>query len=53
MKHEIDRVIDAARAIMRDGGRGVAVTLLRTSGSTYRRAGAPRSSTNAASPADS
>jgi xanthine/CO dehydrogenase XdhC/CoxF family maturation factor len=40
MKHEIDRVMDAARAIMRDGGRGVALTLLRTSGSTYRRAGA-------------
>ena len=40
MKHEIDRVIEAARAIMRDGQRGVVVTLLRTSGSTYRRAGA-------------
>lgn len=40
MKHEIDRVIEAARAIMRSGGRGVVVTLLRTSGSTYRRAGA-------------
>jgi xanthine dehydrogenase accessory factor len=40
VSHEIDRVIDAARAIMRAGGRGVVVTLLRTSGSTYRRAGA-------------
>ncbi len=40
MKHELDRVIEAARAIMRSGGRGVVVTLLRTSGSTYRRAGA-------------
>ena len=40
MRHEIDRVIEAARAIMRSGQRGVVVTLLRTSGSTYRRAGA-------------
>jgi len=40
MKHELDRVIDAVRAIMRNDGRGVVVTLLRTSGSTYRRAGA-------------
>jgi hypothetical protein len=27
MKHELDRVIEAARAIMRSGGRGVMVTL--------------------------
>jgi xanthine/CO dehydrogenase XdhC/CoxF family maturation factor len=40
VSHELDRVIEAARAIMRDGRRGVLVTLLRTSGSTYRRAGA-------------
>src|SRR5258707_11981650 len=40
MKHELDRAIDAARAIMRSCARGVVVTLLRTSGSTYRRAGA-------------
>lgn len=40
MKHELDCVIEATRAIMRDGKRGVAVTLLQTSGSTYRRAGA-------------
>lgn len=40
MSHEIDRVLAAARAIANGGGRGVVVTLLRTSGSTYRRAGA-------------
>ena len=40
MNHEIDRVIEAARAIMRAGRSGIVVTLLRTSGSTYRRAGA-------------
>jgi xanthine dehydrogenase accessory factor len=40
MTHELDRVIEAARAVMRSDGRGVVVTLLRTSGSTYRRAGA-------------
>jgi xanthine dehydrogenase accessory factor len=40
VSHELDRVIDGARAIMREGRRGVLVTLLRTSGSTYRRAGA-------------
>ena len=40
MKHEVDRVIETAREIMRRGDRGVVVTLLRTDGSTYRRAGA-------------
>jgi xanthine/CO dehydrogenase XdhC/CoxF family maturation factor len=37
MKHELDRVIETARAIMRGERHGVVVTLLRTSGSTYRR----------------
>jgi xanthine dehydrogenase accessory factor len=40
VSHELDRVIEAVRAIMRDDRRGVLVTLLCTSGSTYRRAGA-------------
>jgi xanthine dehydrogenase accessory factor len=40
MRHELDRVIETARTIMRRGGRGITVTLLRTSGSTYRRSGA-------------
>jgi xanthine/CO dehydrogenase XdhC/CoxF family maturation factor len=36
MSHEIDRILDAIRA----ADRGILVTLVRTSGSTYRRAGA-------------
>lgn len=40
MSRELDRVIESARAVMRAGGRGIVVTLLRTSGSTYRRPGA-------------
>lgn len=40
MSHEIDRILETARGLMAAGKRGVLVTLLRTSGSTYRRAGA-------------
>ncbi len=40
MRHELDRVLGTARAIIARGERGVVVTLLETSGSTYRRAGA-------------
>jgi xanthine dehydrogenase accessory factor len=40
VSHEIDRILESIRRIIDDGGRGVLVTLLRTSGSTYRRAGA-------------
>ncbi|HEX7191927.1 MAG TPA: XdhC family protein [Thermoanaerobaculia bacterium] len=36
MSHEIDRILDAVRA----AERGILVTLIRTSGSTYRRGGA-------------
>lgn len=36
MRHEIDRILDAVRS----AGRGILVTLVRTTGSTYRRAGA-------------
>jgi len=36
MTHEIDRILDTVR----DAGRGILVTLLRTTGSTYRRPGA-------------
>jgi len=38
--HELDRIIDACRRIIDAGGRGVVVTIVRTEGSTYRRAGA-------------
>jgi len=38
--HEIDRIIDDARGVMRSGKRGVFVTVIGTTGSTYRRAGA-------------
>jgi xanthine dehydrogenase accessory factor len=38
--HEIDRAIEAARGVMRAGRRGVLVTVIATTGSTYRRAGA-------------
>ena len=38
--HEIDRVIAAARSLMESGRRGILVTAISTSGSTYRRAGA-------------
>jgi xanthine dehydrogenase accessory factor len=38
--HEIDRIIDACRNIEAEGRRGVVVTIVRTEGSTYRRAGA-------------
>jgi xanthine dehydrogenase accessory factor len=36
MSHEVDRILDAIRAT----DRGILVTLVRTTGSTYRRAGA-------------
>lgn len=36
MSHEIDRILDAVRS----AGRGILVTLVRTTGSTYRRPGA-------------
>jgi xanthine/CO dehydrogenase XdhC/CoxF family maturation factor len=36
MSHEIDRILDAVRSAQ----RGIVVTLIRTAGSTYRRAGA-------------
>lgn len=38
--HEIDRIIGACRALIGAGRRGVLVTVIRTHGSTYRRAGA-------------
>jgi len=38
--HEIDRIIATCRALIDDGKRGVIVTVVRTEGSTYRRAGA-------------
>ncbi|MFZ2493761.1 MAG: XdhC family protein [Thermoanaerobaculia bacterium] len=38
--HEIDRVIAACRDIAARGARGVLITVVRTEGSTYRRAGA-------------
>src|SRR5882757_9025692 len=38
--HEIDRVIAACRSLIDAGRRGVLVTIVRTQGSTYRRAGA-------------
>lgn len=38
--HELDRILAACRRIIDEGGRGVVVTIVRTEGSTYRRAGA-------------
>jgi xanthine/CO dehydrogenase XdhC/CoxF family maturation factor len=38
--HEIDRIISACRSLIDAGKRGVLVTVIRTEGSTYRRAGA-------------
>ncbi len=38
--HEIDKAIEAVRTLLAGGARGVLVTVIRTSGSTYRRAGA-------------
>jgi len=38
--HEIDKVIAACRSVVDAGKRGVLVTVIRTQGSTYRRAGA-------------
>jgi xanthine/CO dehydrogenase XdhC/CoxF family maturation factor len=38
--HEIDKVIAACRSVIDAGKRGVLVTVVRTQGSTYRRAGA-------------
>ncbi|MEA2414647.1 MAG: xanthine dehydrogenase accessory factor [Thermoanaerobaculia bacterium] len=38
--HEIDKVIAACRSVIDAGSRGVLVTVVRTQGSTYRRAGA-------------
>jgi len=38
--HELDKVIAACRSAISENRRGVLVTLIRTQGSTYRRAGA-------------
>ena len=38
--HEIDKIIAACRSVIDAGSRGVLVTVIRTQGSTYRRAGA-------------
>src|SRR5437763_14039132 len=38
--HEIDKIIAACRSLIDAGSRGVLVTVIRTQGSTYRRAGA-------------
>jgi xanthine dehydrogenase accessory factor len=38
--HEIDAIITACRSLIDAGRRGVLVTVVRTQGSTYRRAGA-------------
>jgi xanthine/CO dehydrogenase XdhC/CoxF family maturation factor len=38
--HEIDKIIAACRSVTDAGSRGVLVTVVRTQGSTYRRAGA-------------
>jgi xanthine/CO dehydrogenase XdhC/CoxF family maturation factor len=38
--HEIDKVIAACRSVIESSRRGVLVTVIRTQGSTYRRAGA-------------
>jgi xanthine/CO dehydrogenase XdhC/CoxF family maturation factor len=38
--HEIDKIIAVCRSVIDSGCRGVLVTVVRTQGSTYRRAGA-------------
>src|SRR5258708_40125015 len=38
--HEIDKIIAVCRSVIEAGSRGVLVTVVRTQGSTYRRAGA-------------
>lgn len=38
--HEIDTILHACRTLIASGGRAVLVTVIRTVGSTYRRAGA-------------
>jgi len=38
--HELDKIIDACRSLIESRSRGVIVTVVRTEGSTYRRAGA-------------
>jgi xanthine dehydrogenase accessory factor len=38
--HEIDKIISVCRSVIDSGSRGVLVTVVRTHGSTYRRAGA-------------
>lgn len=38
--HELDRILEAIRGILAADRRGVVVTVIRTEGSTYRRAGA-------------
>jgi len=38
--HEIDTIVTACRSLIDAGRRGVLVTIVRTQGSTYRRAGA-------------
>jgi xanthine/CO dehydrogenase XdhC/CoxF family maturation factor len=38
--HELDKVISTCRSMINENRRGVLVTLIRTQGSTYRRAGA-------------
>lgn len=38
--HELDTVLSACRSLVAAGSRGVLVTVVRTEGSTYRRAGA-------------
>lgn len=38
--HELDRILQSLRRVADAGGRGVLVTVIRTEGSTYRRAGA-------------
>src|ERR1043166_3326074 len=40
MSHEIDRILDAVRDTISATARGILVTLVRTTGSTYRRPGA-------------
>lgn len=40
MSHELDRILEAVRGAMSATERGILVTLIRTTGSTYRRGGA-------------
>lgn len=40
MTHELDRILDAVRDAISATARGILVTLVRTTGSTYRRPGA-------------